>query len=123
MSFGMWITLGIAGGCGAVLRFLIASWIDQRPLLGTTVGTMTVNVTACLLMGLLVGWGLGHPGGAQLTLIVGTGFLGDYSTFSTASVEAAHLFLDRRPMTGICHAAIMLIASLAAAFLGIIVMS
>ena len=63
-------------------------------------GTVVVNVTACLLMGLLVGRAADPPHSgtwaATAVTVLGTGFLGGYSTFSTACVEGARLLLAGR---------------------------
>ncbi|SUU13366.1 camphor resistance protein CrcB [Actinomyces denticolens] len=57
------------------------------------VGTIVVNTTACLLLGILTGWAQAEAtaGAASLARVLGTGLLGGYSTFSTASVEGARL--------------------------------
>ena len=86
-------------------------------------GTVVVNVTACLLMGLLVGWAGDSPhseswAAAALT-VLGTGFLGGYSTFSTACVEGARLLLAGRWGPALAHAALMTAATLGAVGLGL----
>ena len=55
-------------------------------------GTATVNVVGSLLLGVLVG--LAVPAGALLLL--GVGFCGALTTFSTAAVEALTLWRDAR---------------------------
>jgi CrcB protein len=73
--------------------------------------TLLINVTGSFALGLLVGAGTDDTWRA----IAGTGFLGGYTTFSTASVETAHLALDRRYAAAAVNALVMLTVSVAAA--------
>jgi len=86
-------------------------------------GTVVVNVTACLLMGLLVGRTADPPhSGTWATTaltVLGTGFLGGYSTFSTACVEGARLLLAGRWGPALAHATLMTAATLGAVGLGL----
>jgi len=86
-------------------------------------GTVVVNVTACLLMGLLVGRAADPPHSgtwaATALTVVGTGFLGGYSTFSTACVEGARLLLAGRWGPALAHATLMTAATLGAVGLGL----
>jgi len=86
-------------------------------------GTVVVNVTACLLMGLLVGWTADPPHSgtwaATALTVLGTGFLGGYSTFSTACVEGARLLLAGRWGPALAHATLMTAATLGAVGLGL----
>ena len=86
-------------------------------------GTVVVNVTACLLMGLLVGRAAGPPHSATWAAtaltVLGTGFLGGYSTFSTACVEGARLLLAGRWGPALAHATLMTAATLGAVGLGL----
>lgn len=51
-------------------------------------GTMAINVSGSVLMGLVVGWFAARGDGAAARLFVATGMLGGYTTFSTFSLEA-----------------------------------
>ena len=86
-------------------------------------GTVVVNVTACFFMGLLVGSAGSAPdpgsGVAAAVRVLGTGFLGGYSTFSTACVEGARLLLAGRWGPALAHAALMTAATLGAVGLGL----
>ena len=82
-------------------------------------GSVVVNATACLLLGALTGWLLGHPGHDGARAVLGVGFLGGYSTFSTASAEAARLLLAGRGPAAATHALVMLTTSLAATLTGL----
>jgi fluoride exporter len=116
---GVIVVVALVGGLGAMARFGVDTAIARRNRLATPMGTLVVNVTACLLLGLLTGWTLRVGAGSPLVPVLGVGFLGGYSTFSTASVEAARLFLAERRVAAVRHAAVMLVASLAAAVVGI----
>lgn len=114
------LLVALGGGLGAASRFLVDTWVAQRNRWATPLGTIVVNVTACLLLGLLTGWALGRDADSW-TAVLGVGFLGGYSTFSTASVEAARLLLVGRARIAVVHALVMLVLGLLAATLGIAV--
>lgn len=104
----------LAGGLGALARLLVDSAVTRRWPTSVPLGTVVVNVTACLLLGAVTGWA-----GEDVSAIVGTGLLGGYSTFSTASVEAWRLVEEGRPLAAFGHGGGMLAACLAAAALGL----
>ena len=140
--FADWLPLALAGGAGAACRWSVDTHVNrlsgrtsaaasasalERRRSGASPwmpwGTVVVNVTACLLMGLLVGWAGDSPhseswAAAALT-VLGTGFLGGYSTFSTACVEGARLLLAGRWGPALAHAALMTAATLGAVGLGL----
>ena len=115
------LLLAVAGGLGAAARFLLDTLVARHHRLSMPLGTMVVNLSACLLLGLLTGWGLTHPGHQGLTAVLGVGFLGGYSTFSTASVEAARLVIAGRGILAIVHPVLMLLGCLGAATVGILI--
>lgn len=55
------------------------------------VGTILINITGSLLLGLLSGLVSDLHASSTLGIVVGTGLLGGYTTFSTASVETVRL--------------------------------
>ncbi len=112
------LLVAVAGGLGAACRFLVDSWVATRLRATMPTGTVVVNVTGSLALGLLTGWALGHSGGGDVVAGLGTGFLGGYTTFSTASVEAVRLARGGRAGTAVVHALLMVVLSLAAASLG-----
>ncbi len=83
----------------------------------TPVGTIAVNVSACFLLGLLTG----AVADDTVLLVVGTGLLGGYSTFSTACVEGARLLLAGRPGRAAAHTVGMVVGGLLAAVAGLMV--
>ncbi|MGO1591091.1 MAG: fluoride efflux transporter FluC [Ancrocorticia sp.] len=107
----------LAGGFGGAARFIVDTLVNRRNRLSTPMGTQVINITACLGLGLLAGY-VGSHGGA-LYAVAGTGFMGGYSTFSTASVEAARLMIGGRITSAAMHAVSMILLSYAAAILGI----
>jgi CrcB protein len=89
---GSLLLIGLGGVLGANTRYLISNWAAER--YGTTFpfGTFLINVSGSVLLGLVVGV-LGNRSGdgqaAQLLLV--TGFLGAYTTFSTFTFESLAL--------------------------------
>ena len=116
------LVVALAGGLGAGSRFLLDSVIAGHNRLSFPLGTLVINVTASLALGLLVGWVMFGSGSSELKAVLGTGFLGGYSTFSTASVEGARLVRAGRPWAGVAHAGAMLVVSLGGSLAGLWVM-
>lgn len=108
------LLMALAGGLGAGTRYSLDAWIRPRVSPRLPWSTHVINVSGSLLLGLLVGLGTGDT----WHTIAGTGFLGGYTTFSTASVESVHLALDRRYGAATVNAIGMLVLSVAAASLG-----
>lgn len=85
-----WGAVGLLGALGAYVRFSVASAIAASRPGEFPLGTFVVNLTGGFLLGLLVG--LSVTG--DTLLLLGTGFLGSYTTFSTWMVEAERLGED-----------------------------
>ena len=90
-SLGLVLLVAAAGGVGAVLRALLIHHIGLRRPDPLPVGTMAVNGSGSLLLGLLTGFSLYHGLGTHLLAVAGTGLCGGYTTWSTASWESIHL--------------------------------
>ena len=85
----------VAGGVGAVLRFVVDGLVRARARTVFPVGTALINVTGSFVLGVLTGLALGAVLPPEWELILGTGVMGGYTTFSTASVETMRLVQDR----------------------------
>ncbi|WEV53386.1 CrcB family protein [Bifidobacterium sp. ESL0704] len=109
------------GGLGAFARYSVDAWVNNHVHLPFACGTIVVNLTACLAMGLIVGWCATHAGTSALQYLLASGFLGGYSTFSTASVEGAKLMLGGKPGWAFVHTVGMMIVGLALLLLGMLV--
>jgi len=108
----------IAGGLGAVLRFLVAGWMER--LAGTfPVGTLSVNVIGSVAIGLAVtllsGPVLLRP---EYRLAVVVGLLGGFTTFSSYSWETVSLVQDGQWRLAAANVLLSNGLGLAAAWLG-----
>lgn len=112
------LLLGLAGGLGAVARFVVDGVVRARVRSALPAGTIFINVSGSFLLGLLAGATL-HGAPAALQAIAGTGFLGGYTTFSTASVETVRLIQAGRVGMAAANALVTLVLSLATAALGL----
>jgi CrcB protein len=108
----------VAGGIGAALRLILDGLIKARIRSSYPVGTTVINVSGSFLLGLLTGLAMSQAIPQQWQLVAGTGLLGGYTTFSTASFETVRLIEDRRYVAAACNGLGMLIAGTAAAALG-----
>jgi CrcB protein len=83
------------------------------------VGTVIVNVSGSFTLGLVSGLVLAHAAPDGLRLVVGTGFLGGYTTFSTASFETVRLVEQRRVDLALLNAAGTLLGTVCVAAAGL----
>jgi CrcB protein len=111
--------IAMAGGLGAVARLVLDGLIQRRHSLRFPIETMIINVSGSLLLGYVSGLAIRQLLPEPWQLISGSGFLGGYTTFSTASVETVRLLQERRWLSGLINGLGMLIAVVAAAAAGL----
>lgn len=120
MSPLLFLAIAVAGGVGAALRLsvdgVVGSWLrrradgqvrrrahgwaraaaGQRASPALPWGTITVNVTGSIALGVVLGLGAGQWVNAAWVAILGAGLLGGYTTLSTASLETVRLLQQGR---------------------------
>ncbi|MFS0717304.1 CrcB family protein [Arthrobacter sp. 1P04PC] len=113
------ILLGLAGGIGAGSRFVVDGLVRSKLRTALPVGTITINVTGSFLLGLVAGAVVVHAAPVEVQSIAGTGFLGGYTTFSTASFETVRLIQSRRPGLALANSVGTAVAAVGAAAAGL----
>jgi fluoride exporter len=86
-----WSAFVLAGAVGAPVRYLVDGFIGDRTEGVFPWGTFVINVSGSLLLGFLTGLALYHAFPKAPKVVLGTGFCGAYTTFSTFSFETVRL--------------------------------
>jgi fluoride exporter len=107
MSLGTWVGIAALGGCGAIARFLFDGAVSARAGTGFPWGTLVVNVTGSFALGLL-----------GSSVLLGTGLIGAYTTFSTWMLETHRLAEDGRWRPAVLNVVGSLAVGIPAAWLG-----
>ena len=115
MSPLVFLLAAACGGLGAAVRYLVDLVVAK--LTGTRYpwGVMLINITGSLALGFVVG---ALPG---VAFVIGAGFLGGYTTFSTAMVDTVALWRDGGRRASAFNAIGMLLLGVAAAVVGLAV--
>ncbi|MFR0636415.1 fluoride efflux transporter CrcB [Arthrobacter sp. LS16] len=119
MTATLFIVLCLCGGLGACARYALDGLVASRLAGSLPWGTILINLSGSFLLGLLAGLAAGNLLPAAWQLAVGTGFLGGYTTFSTASVETVRLLQARKPVASAANAVGTMLGALSAAGLGL----
>jgi CrcB protein len=89
------VGIAVAGALGAPLRYLLDGFVQDRTDSVFPRGTLIVNVTGSFILGLLTGLLLYHAFPSDPKIVLGTGFCGAYTTFSTFTYETVRLAEER----------------------------
>jgi CrcB protein len=113
MSPLVFLLAAACGGLGAATRYLVDLGIARVTGTRFPWGVMVINITGALALGLVVGM---LPGAA---FVIGTGFLGGYTTFSTAMIDTVALWRDGARRASAFNAIGMLVVAVVAAACGL----
>jgi CrcB protein len=98
------LLVALGGAAGATARYLLDQWIAQRVGGAFPWGTLVVNVSGSLLLGLLFALAVERgtlPASVRAPLLIG--FIGAYTTFSTLMLESWRLIEDGALAMGIAN--------------------
>lgn len=112
MSVLLWTAVVLVGGTGSVVRFLVDGAIAAGR--DFPFGTLTINISGALILGLLTGLALGH----DQALLAGTAAVGSYTTFSTWMLETQRLTEERQHRKAVLNVVVSLVLGVGAAALG-----
>lgn len=114
MNAPVWAGVALLGGCGASARFLLDGLVGARARTAFPLGTLAVNLSGALVLGLLTGLALR----GDVLVLAGTATLGSYTTFSTWMLESQRLAEDAELRLALLNVALSLTAGVGAAALG-----
>ena len=110
----IWVWIALAGAAGAVARFVVDGVVLTRTGGRLPWGTALINLTGAFVLGLIAGAAPSHA----VALILGTGFLGAYTTFSTWMLESLLLAESGRSRAAAVNLAGQIVAGFLVAALG-----
>lgn len=113
-----WVLVVVGGMVGAPLRYLTDRAVQSRHDSVFPWGTFAVNVTGCLVLGVLTGAAVAGAAGSHLRLLLGTGLCGALTTYSTFSYESLRLAETGARLYAAVNVLASVAAGLGAAFLG-----
>jgi CrcB protein len=116
--------IGIAGGLGSMSRYWLGNWVSRQwgDKLGLPLGTLSVNILGSLLMGLLVGIAVTRGDfDARTRLVLGVGFLGGFTTYSSFAMETVDFLEKRSPAAAASYIALTLMCAGFACFVGVVI--
>lgn len=115
--------LALGATLGAATRYYTTLWAAENLSLDFPYGTLLVNVVGSLLLGGFLTLANETSGiSSEMRLLVGTGFCGSLTTFSTFSYEIVELLLEGRYTAGMLYAVGSLLLGLLGVVLGITLM-
>jgi CrcB protein len=109
------LLVAIGAAIGAPARYLTDRAVSTRWNTVFPFGTLTVNVIGSLILGLV----LGSQGHKEIAALLGTGFCGALTTYSTFSYETIRLAHDRLHRAALLNIVVSLAAGCAAAWAGV----
>ncbi|AGZ38856.1 fluoride efflux transporter CrcB [Actinoplanes friuliensis] len=111
------LLVALGAAVGAPLRYLTDRAVQARHSSGFPWGTFTVNIAGSLLLGFL----LGLPVAPWLAALLGTGFCGALTTYSTFSLEILRLARGGERFLAAAYAIGSVLAGLGAAMVGVLI--
>ncbi|WP_286817229.1 fluoride efflux transporter FluC [Desulfobacter sp. UBA2225] len=112
--------LALAGACGTLTRYGLTGVIHRWVGGVFPWGTVVVNVLGCLLFGLV--WtarGERAVISPEARVVILTGFMGAFTTFSTFIAETSHLLIGTQLLMGVTNIALQLVTGIGGFILGL----
>ncbi|PDW04303.1 fluoride efflux transporter CrcB [Candidatus Viridilinea mediisalina] len=117
-----WLLLTLGAVCGALCRYHAVSFIQSRSATSFPLGTLIINLSGSILLGMLVGlathqsdWPLD-----ALQMLFGLGFCATYTTFSSFMFETTQLWQQGRRYAAVGNLIGQPLLGIGCAWLGVV---
>jgi CrcB protein len=114
VTLGLLLGIGLAGGVGAVTRFVVDGVVATRAVSEFPLGTFVVNLSGAFALGVVAGATLDD----DAYRLLATGLLGGYTTFSTWMFESQRLGEDGELRLGVVNLVGSLVLGVIAVWVG-----
>lgn len=114
--------IALGGALGALARYGVSGVFQERMTRGAIFpwGTLAVNLIGCFVIGLLWQWFDSVTANPHIKILLLTGFLGAFTTFSTYSLENVNLLLDGELKLAALNIAVSTLGGLALVYAGFV---
>lgn len=103
MTSGNLLLVFCGGGAGAVLRYALQVWLGKPGEAGFPFATFTANLAGCLLIGIMAAMSAKMQWNQTTMLLVFTGILGGFTTFSSFALEFFSLLRNNHTGTAFLY--------------------
>ncbi len=114
------LMIAFGGGAGAVFRYLLTEFLNNNFSDLLPLGTLTVNILGCFIMGCVAGFFASKSSPMYFFLVIG--FLGSFTTMSAFSIQTIELF-NTNTVNGIVYVIFTFSLTIVATYIGLIVFS
>lgn len=94
-----YILIGFGGICGSLSRFILGKYFSERSNNMFPIGTFIINIAGAFLLGIITALQVKN----NIYLLIGDGFLGAFTTFSTFMYEGFNLFQDKEKLNAFTY--------------------
>jgi CrcB protein len=119
------LLVGLGGFAGSVARYTLSTWVtslasqNRAAPLALPLGTWTVNILGCFIIGVLSGLAVRKGGwSAEARLLLFTGLLGGFTTFSAFGLETVALLKQKSWGGAVANVGVSLLGGLLAVWAG-----
>ncbi|MDW8274482.1 MAG: fluoride efflux transporter CrcB [Chitinophagales bacterium] len=114
------LLVGVGSMIGGCMRYLIAFFLTRYFPVAFPVGTFTVNMLGCLLIGIVYGWSHRYNWiNEDIKIFLTTGICGGFTTFSALAFEGVALFKNGYTLTPVAYLVMSLLGGLLLVVAGI----
>ena len=108
----------VGGAIGAPARYLTDRFVQSRHRVRFPFGTLLVNLIGCFVLGVIAAGAHRHGWSPKTVALLGTGFCGGLTTFSTFAVETVELGADTHRARSALYLGLSVAGGIALAELG-----
>ena len=113
-----YLVVGIGGFLGAIVRYMLGTYIGSRYGVRFPYGTFVINMSGCFLIGLILTLLARTTASPYWRYLIPIGFIGAYTTFSTFEYETLRAVQDGQGVTGLLNVILSVIVGYAAVWAG-----